>query len=49
MVPEKKGELEGGREQRDQPSRNSSVDVVRGQVLAEPRESVINVVSQWGK
>lgn len=49
MVPGKKGKLEGRREQRDQPSRSSSVDVVCGQVLAEPRESVMNVVSQWGK
>lgn len=46
MVPGKKGKLEGRREQRDQPSRSSSVDVVRGQVLAEPRESVMNVVRE---
>lgn len=49
MIPGKKRKSEGRRQQMDQPSRNISVNVVCGKVLAEPRESMINVISQWGK
>lgn len=45
MIPGKKRKLEGRREQMDQPSRNISVNVVCGKVLAEPGESVTNVIA----